>query len=374
MHQNTEDNHDTRMIIHIITSLNMGGTERFVATIAKHQSLMHPVEVLVLKEQGLIAREIEHNNITVHQCRTVISLYRHLRRVRPAIVHTHLFRANIIGRIIGWVAGVPTIISSQRSIDGWKRWWHWIIERITLLFADTVIANSYAAKNLLAQKTGFRPHNIHVVHNGFRPSALRNLKPPDVVKNDLGIAEYPMILYVGRMHHEKGAHYIPAIIENHIRQRNTDRYVLIGDGPLKHIIFKTIEEKNLSKYVIMLPSMSSSLAFTNACSIFFMPSIEESFSNAVLEAMACTKPVVATDVGGIHELIEHERNGMLVPPHKPESMAEMILHVMDHTGTARNLAKAAYQTATQFSQNAMLTRIDDIYNACLNPQKTSKEH
>ncbi|MFH0948018.1 MAG: glycosyltransferase [Elusimicrobiota bacterium] len=167
---------DKIKIFHIITSLNIGGTEKNLLTILKNLNRKYDFSVGYLKERGPIADEIEKLGIPVEKY-NFFSLTKYLKKNKPQIVHTHLYRANILGRVAGKIAGVPFIISSQQSIDRWKTLHHVLLDRLTANFCDSIIANSQAAKNTLIAREKIPPSKIAVVYNGVAlPNLLRHMR------------------------------------------------------------------------------------------------------------------------------------------------------------------------------------------------------
>ena len=157
----------TTKILHLITSLNIGGTENFLLTVLKNLKDKYGFSVGYLKERGQTADEIEKLGIPVRKF-SFFSLIDFLKKNNPQIIHTHLYRANIVGRIAGKIAGTPIIISSQRSIDGWKKFYHIWLDKFTANFCDLIIANSNAAKNILITREKISAKKIIVAYNGVK--------------------------------------------------------------------------------------------------------------------------------------------------------------------------------------------------------------
>lgn len=350
-------------IIHLLTSLNVGGTEKFLLTLVQHQVLNHQLEIIVMKEEGTVASLLRHNGFQVSKISSLFRLYSHLKNKKVDILHTHLFRANIIGRIIGTLAGVNIIVSSQQSIDAWKKPWHWWIERFSARYVHRIIANSYAAKNALIHKGGIPENKIYVSYIGIDLKTFKPTKDPLQIYEELHIPhEKKIVAYIGRLHREKGSHYIPGIIEKTISRDKKIIFLIIGTGPLQNYVKKNVGIKKLSEYVIMLDERMDVANIMNASSVFFLPSCEESFANAALEAMAMAKPVVITDVGGNRELVETGIDGFLVPPHNPEAVAERILELLSDTDRASAISINARKKAETFDMDETLKTIDAVYH------------
>lgn len=350
-------------IVHLITSLNVGGTEKFLSILVHHQSLhKHDIDIIFLKDEGIIASQLKKDGFQVRRIDDIGGLYSYLKKSKPDVLHSHLFRANIIGRMIGKLAGVPVIISSQQSIDRWKKPWHWWMEYISARWVNRIIANSHAAKNALIDKGKIPAIKVDVVTIGINNELFAPTRDRKQVCKELNIPEdKDIVLYVGRLHREKGSHYISQVIEETIRLNKNIIFVIIGYGPLKDSVLKEIAEKKLEKYVIIRDVQLDIVNILNVSSVFFLPSLEESFSNAALEAMAVGKPVVITDVGGNNELVEDSKDGFLVPPGNPEAMAGKIAALCASKNLYEMISKNARMKAKKFDMSTTLKGIDTIY-------------
>lgn len=350
-------------ITHIITSMHMGGTERFLTTLVLHQSTKHQIEIIILKEIGLLGEQLQKKGYTVTRISSIFSLILHLKNTQPDIIHTHLFRGNIIGRLAGACAGIKAIISSQQSIDLWKKSWHWKLEAFSSRWAKKIIANSQAARRILAAKAHIPEEKIAVVYIGTDQRSLPVVKNAQQFRITLGLRpDTRIITCLSRLHREKGSNDIPEIIKRVIGQIGTTTFLLTGTGPLKKSIERSLAEQKLEKYVTMLGVRQDIADILNASSVLFLPSIEESFSNAALEAMLLGVPVVITDVGGNSELVTHNVDGLLVAAGKPHLMADAIALLCRDQRRAEAIGSQGRIKAGRFKMSDTLKNIDLIYS------------
>ena len=351
-----------KKVTHVITSLGLGGTEKYLSTLVDFQKDTYKVEIIILKEKGIIAEILQNKGYSIRVIKNIFSLYSYLKKSKPDILHTHLFRANIVGRIIGRLAGISVVISSQQSVDSWKKPWHWWVERLSSHWVDCIIANSQAAGAVLQKKVNISEKKIKMVYIGIDPKNIVPDRSREDICKEINIPpDKDIVVSIARFHKEKGSHFLPEIINKTIEKYKNAFFVLVGSGPLQKYVEREIKARNLEKYVIMLNTRLDIKNILNACSVFFLPSCEESFSNAALEAMSLKKPVVITDVGGNNELVDDTVNGFLVKPSDPHALAEKIVYFCVHKEIAAAAGENAQKKAYSFSMNDTLNSVDRIY-------------
>ncbi|MFH1784737.1 MAG: glycosyltransferase [bacterium] len=354
---------DKVRVLHLITSLNMGGTEKYVLNLTKALKERFSFHVGYIKEEGPIAEALREEGINVIRINNFFSLYRFLEHNDIQILHTHLYRANIMGRLIGKISRVPVIISSQRSIDAWKRWHHVMIDKWTMHFADYIIANSEATKDLLTRREKVSASKIEVIYNGVDTAAYVPSVSGEVVRERLGISQdIPVIGYVGRLHPEKGVDFIPRIASELRKTIPQFKVLVIGDGPFKQRLKHAISKESLSEHIVLLGTKDDILSFIDVMDVVILPSREESFSQAALESMKMEKPVIASDVGGMGELIDSGKNGILMHPGRPIAFAQAILSLLENRPMAEKIGEAARKKVTEnFDIKEMIEKTENIY-------------
>lgn len=342
---------DKIKILHLITSLNIGGTEKFLLSVLGNLNRKYDFSVGYLKQRGQIAGEIEKLGIPVKKF-SFFSLVQHLKNHKIRIIHTHLYRANIIGRIAAKLAGVPVIISSQRSIDGWKKFYHVWDDKCTSYFCDLIISNSEASKNILVRREKIPPGKITVVYNGIAPH--KNTRTQEH-KNAFTVA------YIGRLHKEKGICLIPEIAKLVSAKNNKITFLIYGDGPERQNLELRIKQLGLETNIIFAGWKNDLENIYNSIDLLLLPSEEESFPQAALEAMSFGIPVMAADVGGVSELVENKKTGFLIKSREPEPFAEAILSLGEDRYCYNHFSENSKARAADFTLEKMINSIDGIY-------------
>jgi len=249
------------------------------------------------------------------------------------------------------------VISSQRSIDGWKKQWHIWLDRFTSNYCDVIIANSESAKNILVSREGIQPEKIKVVYNAVKHNTASRSRASDNCNFTVG--------YVGRLHNEKGAYLLPAIIRETVRKNPKFKFRIIGDGPERINIIKKINDYKLGNNVVFTGWKTIPEEIYPSFDILLLPSAEESFPQAVLEAFSFGVPAVAADVGGVGELVDDGKSGIIVKSKKPQDFAAAIIKIADNGYSYNQFCENARIKSLDFTLEKMIGSIDDIYTEIL---------
>ncbi|MDD5354404.1 MAG: glycosyltransferase, partial [bacterium] len=260
-------------------------------------------------------------------------------------------------------AGVPVIISSQRSVDDWKAPWHVWFDRWTARYVKVIIANSQHTRDLLAIREKIPAKKITVIHNGVGPVQEFTDKELAEFKQKHSLSDQDILVgIVSRFHQEKGVQFIPAIVQAVTRMKPQVKFILVGDGPEKKKITKALDRLKLTEYVRFTGFVPEAARITSLFSVFFLASLEESFPQALLEALSAGVPAVCTDVGGVKELITPRETGLLIKPRAPQALAEAITWLLDHPQEAQAMGdKAKILVQNNFQLAAKVQQLRDIY-------------
>lgn len=271
-----------------------------------------------------------------HDPVSYMRLYRLLRRLRPAILHTRNI-GTVDGQFIAWLAGVPARIHGAHGrdiydLDGSKYLW---LRRAMMPFIDRYIAVSRDLGRWLIETAAIPSHDLRQIYNGvdtdlFRPrtSSGEPLDPlPAAAAGKLVIGT------VERLQSVKDPlnliHAFVRLLSNHAGVRDRVHLLIVGDGPLRQPAENLIQDAGIAESVTMAGKRTDIPHLMRSMDIFVLPSMAEGTSNTILEAMATALPVVATDVGGNPELVTDKVTGTLVPARDPESLAAAILRYVD---------------------------------------------
>ncbi|MGW4695965.1 glycogen synthase [Kitasatospora cineracea] len=311
------------------------------------------------------------------------------------LVHSHTWYANGAGQVAGVLHGVPHVMTAH-SLEPLRPWkaeqlgggyalssW---LERTAALSADAVIAVSRAMRaDVLAAYPEIAPERVHVIHNGIDADAYRPDRSPAVLEWFGLDPDRPIVLFVGRVTRQKGLqHLLRAAFE----LRPEAQLVLCCGQPDTPEIAAEVDALVAGLVrrrdgVVRIDGMLDPLSLRRLLScaaVFVCPSLYEPMGIVNLEAMACETAVVATAVGGIPEVVEHGRTGLLVPyeprndatgePADPAALARglaaAVNALLESPGTAEKFGLAGRERAVrEFSWDRVAERTLDVYGKVL---------
>jgi len=155
---------------------------------------------------------------------------------------------------------------------------------------------------------------IHVIPNGIDPKLFDKVNYDTALLNKYAIEKENFVLYMGRLHSLKGTHYLIKAFQNIKKEHKKLKLVIAGSGDFEPYLRKIAQGISDILFIGYVDSLKIKKLLYENCLTVVVPSIYETFPMVVLEAMACSKPVIGSNVGGIHSLIKHGKNGFLVKP------------------------------------------------------------
>lgn len=297
----------------------------------------------------------------------ISALKRVVEKQRPDIIATHSVKSHFLlwrsqlWRKYPWVAfhhGYTTTDLKMRAYNWLDRW--------SLPNADQLVTVCHAFARELASSTGVPLEKISVRHNSVRPTTNIALDEVQGLKTRLGIAaDERIVLTVGRLSREKAQIDLLAAYK-HLLSNKTDfstRLVVVGDGPERGRLEAATDTFGLRERVTFTGQVTDVQPFYAAADVFVLPSHSEGSPNVLLEAMAANLPIVATDVGGVAEIVENNASALLVPANDPQAMAEAIERVLGDQDLARRLTtNSAALVASEFTPEKYVRALVEIYD------------
>jgi glycosyltransferase involved in cell wall biosynthesis len=292
-------------------------------------------------------------------------LERFLRRERVDILHTHKFGSNVWGAIVGAAARVPIVLAHEHTWSFEGQPMRRVLDReLIARVADRFIAVSREDRRRMTDVEGIDPSRTLFIPNGVPappPPSGRD------VREELGIApDAPVLGVVGLLRPQK-AHHVLLHAATTLVERWPDLQVLIiGDGPERASIESLIAELKLERTVRItglradVPDVLQALDIAVCCSDF------EGSPLSVLEYMAAGLPVVATEVGGLPDLIEPGFNGLLVPARDPAALAQALAQLLSDPAGARAMgARSVTRRMEEFDVSVIVGRLEALYSQLL---------
>jgi glycosyltransferase involved in cell wall biosynthesis len=323
-------------IILLITGLGMGGAEKVVTSLADAMANKSH-EVLVVYMTGSAAVRPTHSSIRVINLGmeskkdaflAFFKLRRLVREFDPDVVHSHMIHANLMARVLRLTIPITRLISTAHSSnEGGKL--RMLAYRMTDTLADISTNVSEEAAAAYIKAKAVRPGRMLAVHNGidtnvfaFNPAARIRVRQSLML-----VEESVLMLAAGRFHEAKDyPNLLNALTELPVENINF-QLCIAGDGPLRKDLEKLVAQLGLSGRVQFLGIRHDIADLMSAADIFVLPSAWEGFGLVVAEAMACERVVVATDCGGVREVVGEA--GYLVKPKNSRALAQKLHFAMN---------------------------------------------
>lgn len=374
------DKHQKRPVdvLYLITELNViGGAEKLMPRFLAHfdRNRFPPAVACLYGGDGPIADDIRALDIPVTdlgmtskwRLDALWRLYRLLLHERPVILHTSMFHANFSGRVLGWLAGVPIIITWRHSpsIGGALRE---LLNRWTVRLDDRIVATCELVRQIEIEHAQVPSDKVITIYNGIdmERSAASPLAAARIRQAFNIPADALLLGSVGRMHRSKDfGNLLTAMVQ--VRKRIPAVWLLlVGDGELRGELESRAQTLGLSSVVTFTGIRDDVPDILAALDIFVLPSRWEGLPLVVLEAMAAGLPVVATAVGGTPEVVVDGVTGLLVPPRDPAALAQAITRLLRNPDLRRKMGRAGRERVTEhFSVEQMVRKTESLYEQLL---------
>ncbi|HEX6548421.1 MAG TPA: glycosyltransferase [Candidatus Dormibacteraeota bacterium] len=363
-------------VLVVVSDLTIGGTQRYLARVMPR--LISPdleIEVCALDGGGPLAAELAAAGVAVHPTsfprwtsawrvhyvvRSLRELSRLARRGRFDAIHTHLYWSDTLGAIAGRLARLARTIVSRRSLHSFRHpnpaLYHWL-ESAANLAAGELIANSQAVLRDTVARESFVPRRRTVIYNGVEPSEYTAARAP---------RGGPLrLVCVGRLAAPKNQRLAVEALALARAGGCEATLTLVGDGPDRGAIADAAAGLGVADVVELAGEQDDPRLHLEAAHAFLLTSEEEGFSNALLEAMACALPAIATDTGGNPEALVGGRGGTLVPPGDVRALARAITDFGSRRSELVEMGRFnRARVESEFSLNVSARRLRDWYLNC----------
>jgi glycosyltransferase involved in cell wall biosynthesis len=300
----------------------------------------------------------------------VMALLREIRAFRPDLVHTHLVHADLHGQAAAGLAGVGRVSSVHGTPAFYRREPYRTAARLAGRFTRVTIAISDHVRMFLERVQLTRAQRIQVVPYGIDAAAWRMPAPDRArTRSALGLQDGDVVVGIAaRLIAGKGHAFLLEALGAAVRRMPRLRLLVAGDGPLRQRLEQQAATVG-NGTVRFLGHLSDMRAFMNACDILAFPTepaLGEGFGLAALEAMASGRPVVATRVGSLPELVTARETGLLVDPGATDELASALVLVAEDERLRHDLGgRAAERAQLVFSVEAMVARTLAVYDRAL---------
>ncbi|MCF6290727.1 MAG: glycosyltransferase [Desulfobacterales bacterium] len=346
-----------RLVV-LLQDLEFGGTQRYALHLLKHldRNLFSPELWILRGGDDMLPLARETNVRIIHLSRSarvgpfaLVHLFCRLLLTRPRILYTLTVVPNIWGRIMGTLVRVPAIVSGYRNLlPRQHEKWLWRLSKRT-------ICNAEILRKIMTRRFSVPPDRIAVIPNAVDPDIFHPVSAP--------VDAPPTVLFVGRLVTDKDPLNLLAGFDLVQKKIPTARLLILGNGPLKKNLQRAISSRGLSSRVKLIAGTADIRPFLKQATVFTLPAVTgEGSPNVIIEAMATGLPVVATPIGGIPELVDEGRTGLLVKPNDPQALADALSRLlMDQHLRVEMGRRARERVLAHHSLNSMVRRTEAVF-------------
>ncbi len=381
-------------ILYIITKLELGGAQKQLICLIRGLDKERYNIFLFTAQEGILMPEVlsisdlhikrsnflERNLNPIKDFLAMIEIFFFIKTNKIDIVHTHSSKAGILGRIAGWLAGVKIKV---HTVHGWPfhqyqpfltRVTFVLLEKITSFFTDKLIVVSGPDLRKGVKYVRRNKNKYTLIRYGVELECASSEKTLKMVREELKIKEGDILVgNISCFKPQKAPLDYLRLAEIIKKSFPAVKFILVGDGILRKMIENEILRANLQNNVILTGWRKDISAILSSIDIFALTSLWEGMPITVLEAMCCAKPVVATDTGGIREIVIDGYNGFLVNPKDIQTMSQKLLLLLGSKELREKMGSLGRKhLGSKFNLQSMIQANQDLY-ATLN-QRYPKSH
>lgn len=370
-------------VLYLIESLGMGGAERgLVRTVTALDRSRFDPEVAILGRDLTLAPELAAVGVPVHELhasrgpRALARVPRVVRLLRGGdfdVIHSALVWPSIVGSLAGTLARTrvvehlvnvdpdgrqaatlsPSVRRKTRAVAALDAW----LGRIAV---DRYVAISDAVAAHAPSPWMRDPRRVRVVLRGQDLDGLAHEAAKEPDPPVAGLGERPTVITVGRLYPQKGQRFLIEAMRRVLESVPDAQLLLVGDGPLREDLER--RARDLGEAVVFLGVRRDASALVARADVFAFPSLWEGQGNAVVEAAALGRPIVATRIPVMTETFDDGRSAMLVAPGDGAELAGAIVHLLEDPAAAGDLGSAAAKMARErFDIRTTTRRLESVY-------------
>ncbi len=363
-----------RRVLHVVHGLGRAGGERKLwELLSRLDRSRYEIAICAVGKSGLMEEDFRSLGYDLHilprkwryDPRLVFAVAQLMRAFRPDLVQTTLFFADIIG-------AAASCLVRPRALLSWEVITHPLNLRRQLMYwalrrrFDMVVTVSDSIQRFAIEKRHQDPRKVTTIHYGVDLKHFCPRPKRGTLAQQIGAPEATLFGTVAHFRRQKGHVYLVEAAAKVVASHPEAHFVLVGVGPELEAVRARAEQLGVSGHVHFLGLREDVREVLNEVDVFVLPSLWEGFPNVVLEAMACSKPVIATAVEGTAELVVHGQTGLLVRPADVEDLAKALVTLLEHPGLSAQFGAAGRTRVEEhFSVEHQVAAFEQLYEALI---------
>lgn len=358
-------------VVHIISSLKIGGAEAVLVDLLRTLGNQYYEHHVLYFHAGNNVARIQELGIATYAIKGLffrydvgffIRLYHLIKVIKPDIIHSSLWAANFMARIVGFLLGIPTICAVHLGVETDGRVRN-ILDHYTLNFATHLVAiSNNVAESLYNRWTWLKPARISVIKNGIDKEYVLALKTQFLQQRvDYAFSgQHIVIGSVGRFIERKNFPMLIEVFKILQSEYTNTRLMLVGQGPQENELRFLVRSLGLQEVVTFVTGKMA-YGYYSLMDIFVLPSFQEGLSIALLEAMSCGLPSIICNSVMQHDVIRHYYNGIIAPISKEGLLIELKNVVNDQFLRSKLSLNARTTIEQSFSVQTMAQAYEQLY-------------
>lgn len=364
--------------------MKIGGAETLLADFLEHSQAAQFDHQVIYFYDGPNKERLQALGIPCYQVRGLLCLYdpvffmrlyRLIKKLNPACIHSWLWSANIVARVVNLLLRIPLLNSFHLGADqdGWLRN---ALDRATEYIPARLVAVSEGVAQLLVNhlQVSKSEERLTVIKNGIDADAIQEKsKKMAISRAQLGISEHQFVIgTVGRWIARKNYLFLLDVFAQLYQDDPAVVLLLVGKGEQKELLVKRAHDLGISKSVIFIEGQPA-LGYYQLFDCFIQTSFKEGISIALLEAMSCRLPCILIEPSGDHEVLIHEHNGLLIRSYSAVAVTQAVERIKHDRVLAQSLGHNAYTIIKeQFAVASMIDSYQKEYTQLINFHEKSR--
>ena len=372
-----------KKILFLITKSNWGGAQRYVHDLAIDLPKQDFETVVACGENGPLVTKLQSAGIRViivpslerdislaKELKAFEEIFKIVKQERPSVLHINSSKAGALGALIGRLLFVPKVVFTSHGWafneerPGWQKLIFKFVHWLTVLLSHQTIAVSHELKRQMDWP--LVQNKMTVIHSG---RDLPNLKSREEAREFLAKFAPQLALCkkdfwsvtIGELHKVKRHDVTIRALAEVVKQKPNTRHLIIGAGEEENSLRALIQNMALQSHIFLIGAVDEASQYLQAFDLFVLSSRSEALGYVIVEAALAGMPIIASRVGGIPEIVEHERSALLVPSGDVEMLAHAYLKLRGDETARKFLSAGALERAKNFTFADTLSKTTALY-------------